>query len=1187
VFLKALTIKGFKSFADAAELALEPGITVVVGPNGSGKSNVVDAMAWVLGAQAPSAVRSQKMEDVIFAGTAARKALGRAEVSLTIDNADGVLPIEFNEVTVTRTLFRNGDSEYAINGVSCRLLDIQELLSDSGVGRQQHIIVSQGRIDDVLNARPEDRRAIIEEAAGVLKFRKRRERAERRLTATADNLSRLQDLVREVRRQIKPLEKQADAARRHGLVVEELGALKTHLAGRELTALTGQLETGRRQQLEFDERESELSGRLTRLDTRVLEGETELSALGASDVAEVLSRAKSLGERIRGQLNVVGERRTRLDGELQNAVDDGLVANLEAESARITGELALASAELDALRPEFAELETSEAELTTEQLSFDSQWGDSLAPSPSRAAELRAQIEALGTTSDRNEQALERLSSRIEAIDQRLANATETQQRAVALLAEQEPLLPGLETSLADADQAVERTEAELTTLSEDRRRLDAEASHWQARAEALAQALDEARVKAGAEALAAEAGVLGTLLDLIDIDEGWEAAVEAAIGDALSAVVVDGPDSARRALATLETEDLTGAVIALGLDAPVGGATAANPSGAPMGTAPIRGHVRPLRPDVGPLLDALLGDAVVVPGRWQDSIDAILGHPDTVFVTNDGDRFSRRGWRLRQGTAGATGAALDEARAQEERSAEAAAAQGQRVTDAQQAHREAQAERKRLEGQLQHGRNEIERATMTHDRADTELASLAEDRQQLVDERTGVFHRKQADATELRTLMDELPTVETAEAEQRDRVEALRHSRTTLEERAKEVSSRRTELEVKIASLESRRELLRTRQTETEGRLERLVSEREQARVRRVRIERSLTAVGSLADRLEAHQEVVTGWIGLLETEQHAQSESARRVAAELSTVRGERAAAEKELTELRERRTRLELSETEYRVKLEALVDAVRRELDTDPETAMATPCPELPQGASPEARVRDLERELKIMGAINPLALEEFEELKERYEFLQGQLDDVKSTRRDLHKLIRSIDDEIVGVFSAAFADVSTNFVELFQNVFPGGKGELKLLNSEDILNCGIEIEAKPSGKNVKKLSLLSGGERSLVALAFLFAVFRSRPSPFCVMDEVEAALDDMNLSRFLALVEEFRSEAQLIIVSHQKRTMEAADVLYGVSMKPGGSSKVVTEKVDERRAGQRAIIDLRDQDPAEAEPEARAT
>ena len=1182
MFLKALTIKGFKSFADPAELALEPGITVVVGPNGSGKSNVVDAMAWVLGAQAPTAVRSQKMEDVIFAGTAARKALGRAEVSLTIDNTDGVLPIEFNEVTVTRTLFRTGESEYAINGVGCRLLDIQELLSDSGVGRQQHIIVSQGRIDDVLNARPEDRRGIIEEAAGVLKFRKRRERAERRLAATADNLSRLQDLVREVRRQIKPLERQAEAARRHGLVVEELSALKTHLAGRELTALTGQLETGRRLQIEYDERETELAGQLARLDTLVLEGESELSALGASDVAEVLSRAKSLGERIRGQVNVVSERRTRLEGELQNAVDDGLVANLEAESARVTGELAVASAELDALRPEFADLETSEAELVNEQLSFDSQWGDSLAPSPSRAAELRAQIEALGTTSDRNEQELARLTNRIEAIDEREAGATDTRDRAVAQLATDEPRLPELQEALTGADRAVEGSDFELTRLQEEQRRLDAEASRWQARAEALAQALDEARVRAGAEALADQAGVLGTLLDLIDIDEGWEAAVEAAIGDALTAVVVDGPTSARSALTTLEGQELTGAVLALGLD----GSGSAPTAPAVPGGSRVRDHVRPLRPDVGPLLDALLGQAVALSGRWQDSIDTILALPDTVFVTTEGDRFSRRGWRLRQGSAGATGAALDEARTQEEAAAAAAARGAQQVVEARDHHRETQAERKRLEGELQRVRNEIERATMTRDRAESELTSLADDRQQLVDQRTTVFHRKQADATELRALMDELPAVEATEAEQRSRAEALRESRTTLEERAKEVSSRRTELEVKIAALEERRDSLRARQSEIETRLERLVAEREQARVRRERIERSLQAVSALDDRLAGHREVLTRWIGLLETEQHAQSEAARRVAADLSTTRGERAGAEKELTELRERRSRLELSETEYRVKLEALVEAVRRELDTDPETAMASECPELPDGASPESRVRDLERELKIMGAINPLALEEFEELKERYEFLQGQLDDVKSTRRDLHKLIRSIDDEIVGVFSAAYADVSTNFVGLFQTLFPGGKGELKLLNAEDILNCGIEIEAKPSGKNVKKLSLLSGGERSLVALAFLFAVFRSRPSPFYVMDEVEAALDDMNLSRFLALVEEFRSEAQLIIVSHQKRTMEAADVLYGVSMKPGGSSKVVTEKVDERRAGQRMAlddqtIDLRDREDAEVE------
>ena len=411
--------------------------------------------------------------------------------------------------------------------------------------------------------------------------------------------------------------------------------------------------------------------------------------------------------------------------------------------------------------------------------------------------------------------------------------------------------------------------------------------------------------------------------------------------------------------------------------------------------------------------------------------------------------------------------------------------------------------------------------------------------------------------------LVAELPAAENEEREYLSRAEALNESRTTLDERSRAVASRRTELEVRIGAIEERRELLRARQAATETRLERLVNEREKARVRRERIEHGLGVVEDLNESLNEKKVVVAEWIEVLEVEQRAQSAQAKRVSEILSEKRGNRVAAEKETAELRERRSRLDISEAEHRVKLEALTEALRRELDTDPDAAMNASQPELEAGVTPENRVRDLERELKIMGAINPLALEEFEELKERFDFLETQVSDVKTARRDLQKLIQSIDQEIVGVFSSAFADLSTNFTQLFTTLFPGGKGGLKLTNPNDVLNCGIEIEAKPSGKNVKKLSLLSGGERSLVALAFLFGVFRSRPSPFYVMDEVEAALDDVNLSRFLALVEEFRKEAQLIIVSHQKRTMESADVLYGVSMKPGGSSKVVTEKVDERK------------------------
>ena len=1171
VFLKALTIKGFKSFADTANLDLEPGITVVVGPNGSGKSNVVDAMAWVLGAQAPTAVRSQKMDDVIFAGTSSRKPLGRAEVSLTIDNEDGQLPIEFSEVTITRTLFRSGDSDYAINGVSCRLLDVQELLSDSGVGRQQHIIVSQGRIDDVLNARPEERRSIIEEAAGVLKYRKRKERAERRLAATEENSHRLRDLLREVRRQVRPLEKQAEAARRHDELLTELTALKIHLAGRRLHTLTGRLEAAERGRREGNEREQTITSTLATLDATVIEAEARLAALGASDVADVAGRARSLRERIRGQSNVITERQRRLNGELAAARDNGLVGTLEAESAKLDGELRVAEHEAKALGPRFARLEDLEERLNSEQLSFDTEWGDELAPKPTKAPEMRAQIEALAQADRRSQGELERIDVELSASAERRARVTNEQGTAGADRERLESAVPRLNDEVKQAVLEVQEAEQTLEERTEQRRQADDEASRWQARSDALGQALDDARSRAGAAALAGTEGVVGALLDLVDIDQGWELAVETAAGEALQAAVVDSPAGATAALDTLEAKDLAGAVLALGrpLSAPK-----LEPV-APTVGRPLRDRVRALRPDVEPLLDVLFGAVIVVDGDWHQAMDVAIARPLDVVVTRNGDRFGPAGWRIGLTGTGATGAALEEAETKASHAADEARATAERYTQAVAEAKSARQRSRQVEDEARNAATQLDRLTHGQKRVLEQLSQFEEDSQRLQTRRAEVVRQQGADRAVADRLRSQLPAIENEEAEYLNRVEALTMSRSSLEERARAAAGTRKELEVAAAGIEQRRQLLMNRQVETEARLERMVVEREQARIRREAIEASMASINDLARQLADHARVVDGWIALLDAEQQVQSEAARQVSAELTARRGERQGAERELTEVRERRSRLELEETENRVKLEALTEALRRELDTEPDVAMATEMPPIESDVNPEARVRDLERELKLLGPINPLALEEFEALKERNEFLDSQLDDVKTTRRDLNTLIRSIDEEIVSVFSAAYADVSSNFVDLFTTLFPGGTGGVKLTNPDDILNCGVEIEAKPSGKNVKKLSLLSGGERSLVALAFLFAVFRSRPSPFYVMDEVEAALDDMNLSRFLSLVEEFRSEAQLIIVSHQKRTMEAADVLYGVTMKPGGSSKVVSEKVEGRRSSE-PVLNLTDLD-----------
>ena len=1152
MFLKSLTIKGFKSFADATTLQLEPGVTVVVGPNGSGKSNVVDAIAWVLGAQAPSAVRSQKMDDVIFAGTLKRPALGRAEVALTIDNSAGLLPIEFTEVTVSRILFRTGESEYAINGAPCRLLDVQELLSDAGVGRQQHVIVSQGQIDGVLNARPEDRRSIIEEAAGVLKYRKRKEKAERRLDATEASLLRVQDLLREVRRQLRPLERQAEAARRHGDLVKELSALQVFLAGREISSLRSRLVALAGEKVTYADSESGLRAELARLDTDVMAAEAELTARGDTDLGDDMVRVEQLRERARGIAAVLVERRRSMERDRGQLMDSGVVANLEADAQNLRDDLALVLAEIEALGPEAESLAADEDDFATERKStLESLEAVSVSTSAaSAAAEVRGELRSLRTAVERVETELRRHAVRADQLSERAAR------------------LDGEIDRLRDACESSQTVEAELVAALEgaEARRIAAEAAHeallssrqaaaedhsrWAARAEALHQALESARARAGAEHLAGLNGVLGTLLDLIDVDGGWESAVEAALGEALQAVVVADTDTGRAALRSLQASNVHGAVLALG--------AAASPTIPIPGADAVRPHVRSRHAGVPELLDAVLGGAVRVDG-WASAVDVAIAHPSAVVVTADGDRFGPNGWRLGAAGGGATGAALEEAQQRADAAARQLDSADTALVGAKaelQAARQAESEQVRRLDAHDAGftANSEALARAQAERRDAQTDFEAADRSRTeAQQRTD---RERQRITELEAL---LPALEADEAAEAEAAKARGEARAKLDARSALLAGRRQELEVRNAGLHERSAFLERRLADTERRLEADAVARHEAAGRREAVERSLRAVERLAALVDGHRHTIEVRHAELLELRRRQSDEVRAIAGRLDDCRRRRSAAEKELDELRERGRRLEIEEAEVRMRLEGAVEALRRDHDLEPAAAEASEMPELPEGVNPAARVRDLERELRLMGPINPLALEEFNELQERHRFLEEQLEDVRNTRRDLMRVIKAVDLEIQTVFASAFGDVSSHFAQLFSTLFPGGTGKLVLTNPDDLLATGIEVEAKPSGKNVKKLSLLSGGERSLTALAFLFAVFRSRPSPFYVMDEVEAALDDVNLHRFLGLIAEFRREAQLLIVSHQKRTMEAGDSLLGVSMQPGGSSKVIVERV----------------------------
>ncbi len=1165
MFLKSLTVKGFKSFADPALLEFEPGVTVVVGPNGSGKSNVVDAVAWVLGAQGPRTLRSARMEDVIFAGSSQRPALGRAEVSLTIDNSAGKLATDLAELTITRTLFRSGDSEYAINGAPCRLLDIQELLSDTGVGRQQHVIISQGHLDAVLEARPEDRRAVIEEAAGVLKHRRRRERAERRLAATEENLERLFDLVREVKRQIRPLERQAAAARSYAGLAEELRAVRLYVGGTELRTLDDRRGEGERLQAGLRVAEEELGSALAQLDADSARTADELSAERESDLAASLARAEGMVERARGLAGVLRERQRSLARALDAAADADVVSTLEAEGARLTEELAATDRDEQGLAPEQDELAVVEAAVSRELEAHLSAWGDGgeLRSADEALATARAQLASLEHSLERDRRTLDQLAGRLAAAERRAAALEGQEHELTERVAEHEQERHRLQAAVADAE-AAHRTAVEGLERAEEALR-EAEQDHARsvARADALERALDEARGGASAELLAGIDGVVGTLFDLVDVDSGWEEAFEAAAGAALAAVVVAGSEPARAALSRLRRDGAPGAVLAL-----TGSANSRPGAGdLPPGAEPIRNHVRPRAganvAGLDVVLDTLLAGACCAVRGWSEAIDVALSRPDLVVVTREGDRFSSTGWRVRAAGAIVTAALVDEARARAEAARSAAARAAEERATAQAAaesSRQAAVEAVRADD-----RNELARQTARAGRlrvAD-ERAPLGVELEEILRDRSEVEERITRDAARAADLVAALPGLDEATVNAAERVEGAREERRRIDEEIASVTARRSDWEVRSAGILERRRVLAERLAEVERRLTGHAEERREAAARRERLETHANTVGRLLALVVSAQDVLEVALDELRARHRQQREAVRAGGVKLEELRRRRTATDQELTDARSRRQEIEVVLVESAIRRESVVEGLRRELGATPEEALAARRPDLPEDVEIAARAEQLESEIAAIGPVNPLALDELTELGERHRFLEEQVDDVRRARRELHQVIRTLDDEIMQVFAVAFADVNEHFSNLVTSLFPGGTGRLSLTDPENLLDTGVEVEVRPAGRNVRRLSLLSGGERSLVAMAYLFAVFRSRPSPFYLMDEVEAALDDVNLMRFLALVHEFREEAQLIIVSHQKRTMEAADALYGVTMAPGGSSKVVSQKVPRQR------------------------
>ena len=1148
-------MKGFKSFADNTVLEFEPGVTAVVGPNGSGKSNVVDAVIWVLGAQSTRALRSGKMDDVIFMGTATKPALGRAEVALTLDNAAGRLPVDGAEVTISRTLFRNGDSEYAINGTTCRLMDLQELLGDSGVGRQQHMIIGQGQLDSILNSSSESRRAVIEEAAGVLKHRRRKERAERRLAQTQENLERLGDLVREVRRQMRPLERQAASARSYANVEGDLRGARHALFFSRLTHFEH-----RRRELESElagssSRERALRHELVTLDAQASAAAAEIASRREEMLASTLGTLQGLSERARGTSSIIRERDRSLRMALIASADENVIATLEADGAKLVTDLAGLDHEEAQLGAQRDELALARQELAQFEQHYETTWGSVSAQGDE--ANLNAALERVALL-ERSLASLRdserRASARLNDVRARHGEALRAHDVARRTFADAERGHGAALQERGVAENEAQLAERESTAAGEALREATDVAARTQARAEALARALDEFSGAGGGAIIGDLEGVLGPFLELIDVDAGWELAVESAAGASVGAMVVDGRKSARAALQALRREGGAGLIL------PAGDANVAVPA-TPTGCTALRTLVRERRgapTHVSRVLDALFSRAFVA-SDWESGIEVAILNPELVIVTREGDRFSASGWRVASGRAVVTRSTVDEARLAAHEAHNAVAPTRERHAMADDAAVGARQLLNRAATKVAQAEAEVERRNREIARLDELTAELAAAGESLENDESALSGQIVTVDEEMLSLRDQLATLQRTvdEAERREQLSA--QARAFVEVHRGVVGELTTALSRREAEFGERRRLITQRKGEIEQRLEGRSSERAEAAGRRESLEFDLVVLDRLAGLVQRASDEIRVSQEAMDSSYREQLEATRAGAERLEEIRRSRNAADARLVELSESMRKSEIEQAELAVKVANLHEVIARDLGLAPNEMGPPDEVELPDGVSMEQRVGELEARITSLGPINPLALEELAALEERYKILDAQVSDVRHARRELQEVIRAVDEEIMQTFSSAVADVNEHFSTLIAMLFPGGQGRLILTEPDDPLNTGVEIEVRPMGRNVRRISLLSGGERSMAALAFLFAVFRSRPSPFYMMDEVEAALDDVNLQRFLSLVDEFRHEAQLLIVTHQKRTMEAADALYGVTMGPGASSKVVSQRV----------------------------
>ncbi len=1169
MYLKSLTLKGFKSFADRAHMTFEPGLTVIVGPNGSGKSNVSDAILWVLGEQSAKQLRGQAMEDVIFSGSSARKPVGVAEVTLVLDNSDHMLPVDFDEVAITRRMYRSGESEYLINSSPCRLMDIQDILHDSGLGKDTHSIISQGKLDAILQSRPEERRALIEEAAGISKHKRRKERALRKIASMDEHLKRARDINREITRQLRPLERQVDRARKYRDLTDRANELTQILAVdelRRLQALWSDLETSTKETdaaLELARyRQQEKQRELEKLQVMLEEKGLFVGDLGEQrrHMQDVVGRIDSdmrlLEEKGRNMVARLSEMRGTLSGsEHQRQRVSEELEGVKAQLDEVRGTFKLAQADVEELSPAAEQLHQRRSELDAMISRLTREQRDAQRAADSAAldyvkvketisnAELEdsmyaSRLEQIDEQAENVRASLESRRSRADELDLDLASARERRQEAKEAIETANAALADMRRRESEAREKLSEVTSELASL----RKLD----ERMADASPLVSKISHNR----AEDISARLG------DIIEAPAELETLVEQLLASDIDALVVDGSSALARVGAyALEQASSSGEALLISRDAEVRDSV-------PDAIGFRLVERLSVREGYAPAVDALLGGIYVV-DSLQDAIDAPK-LPGVTYVTRDGARV-QAGSCVRVGCAGdAADGALERKRRIRELSelepdlSAVFEHATQVVTDAARAVTEARADESDVAGEI--AQLEGEKRSLL-----AEIGRLEQSLNQASSERKQIERRREQSAQAVREAQPRLDELASTRDDSRARADELtlqiedaNDALESVRREDSEAAGKLADAKVRLAQSSERLRTLESRSPELEHRLEGI-----DRRIRATRqASRSLEVlrlrVDPLHDRYQLLSQRALDWAARLRDQASIEEADSASLKKTIEDAKAEVENAKAEVDRALAAQNEVKVSRGKLEVQVDAAIKAITADGKTVLEDALSLPAPD--DRAACERELADLARQINNLGPVNQVAFEEYERLRERADYVAAQLADLESARASLTKISAAIDRKMRRQFLTTFEKVDANFREVFSMLFPGGQAHLEMTDPDHPADTGIEVVAQPRGKRITKMMLMSGGEKSLTALALLFAVYRTRTVPFYVLDEVEAALDDSNLSKLIGAIDILRQSTQLLVISHQRRTMEDADVLYGVSMQADGVSRVVSQKLD---------------------------